>query len=245
MRCTCRTAGGSSGWTSAWWTTSTCASTGACLPVRYRRRILCVRRGSRRAARLGPAPLGSKCILSPYFVILLQLFCAHRRGAHGARRPSGAGAAPARCGRLEGPGGAWGPPLMWQGWRVPLLGRRGGCVAALPSRAIQGLGMRTTGPIASAHAACARTTPHADWLVGWFWGHSTAKNLRQLVRGPLGGRARIQLAGEQALGKGGCARWLAASASVRTSTWRRRHGPALVAVAVPSTLFLSVALTRS
>ncbi|KAI7840166.1 hypothetical protein COHA_005949 [Chlorella ohadii] len=35
-----------------------------------------------------------------------------------------------------------------------------------------------------------------DWLVGWFWGHGTAKNLRQLVRGPLRGRARLQLAGD-------------------------------------------------
>jgi hypothetical protein len=35
-----------------------------------------------------------------------------------------------------------------------------------------------------------------DWLVDWFWGHTKAKNLRQLVRGPLAGRARVQLAGE-------------------------------------------------
>ena len=36
-----------------------------------------------------------------------------------------------------------------------------------------------------------------DWLVDWFWGHTKAKNLRQLVRGPLAGRARVQLAGER------------------------------------------------
>ncbi|KAL4423131.1 hypothetical protein ABPG77_004814 [Micractinium sp. CCAP 211/92] len=37
------------------------------------------------------------------------------------------------------------------------------------------------------------------WLVDWFWGHrvhSGAKNLRQLVRGPLRGRARVHLAGD-------------------------------------------------
>ena len=39
-----------------------------------------------------------------------------------------------------------------------------------------------------------------DWLVDWFWGHTKAKNLRQLVRGPLAGRARVQLAGERSAG---------------------------------------------
>lgn len=40
------------------------------------------------------------------------------------------------------------------------------------------------------------------WLVGWFWGHATAKNLAQLVRGPLHGRARIALAGMHLVEKG-------------------------------------------
>ena len=34
------------------------------------------------------------------------------------------------------------------------------------------------------------------WLIDWFWGDQKCKNLRQLVRGPLRGRARVHLAGE-------------------------------------------------
>jgi hypothetical protein len=34
------------------------------------------------------------------------------------------------------------------------------------------------------------------WLVDWFWGANKAKNLRQLLRGPLRGRARVHLAGD-------------------------------------------------
>ncbi|EFN50573.1 hypothetical protein CHLNCDRAFT_136265 [Chlorella variabilis] len=33
-----------------------------------------------------------------------------------------------------------------------------------------------------------------SWLVDWFWGRCQGSNLRQLVRGPLRGRARLQLA---------------------------------------------------
>ena len=46
-----------------------------------------------------------------------------------------------------------------------------------------------------------------DWLVDWFWGHTKAKNLRQLVRGPLAGRARVQLAGEMGPVWGPWAAW--------------------------------------
>ena len=34
------------------------------------------------------------------------------------------------------------------------------------------------------------------WLVDWFWGSTKSKNLRQLVRGPLRGRARLAVAGD-------------------------------------------------
>lgn len=34
------------------------------------------------------------------------------------------------------------------------------------------------------------------WLVDWFWGTAKCKNLRQLIRGPLRGRARLALAGD-------------------------------------------------
>lgn len=34
------------------------------------------------------------------------------------------------------------------------------------------------------------------WLVDWFWGTITAANLRQLIRGPLRGRARVAIAGD-------------------------------------------------
>ncbi|GAB4822190.1 hypothetical protein N2152v2_009236 [Parachlorella kessleri] len=34
------------------------------------------------------------------------------------------------------------------------------------------------------------------WLVDWFWGSEKCKNLRQLIRGPLRGRARVGLAGD-------------------------------------------------
>lgn len=35
-----------------------------------------------------------------------------------------------------------------------------------------------------------------QWLIDWFWGRNDGKNLRQLLRGPLRGRARIHLAGD-------------------------------------------------
>lgn len=35
-----------------------------------------------------------------------------------------------------------------------------------------------------------------QWLVDWFWGHHTGKNLRQLVRGPLRGKVKLRLAGD-------------------------------------------------
>ncbi|KAK2079809.1 hypothetical protein QBZ16_002204 [Prototheca wickerhamii] len=34
------------------------------------------------------------------------------------------------------------------------------------------------------------------WLVDWFWGTTSAANLRQLIRGPLRGRARVAVAGD-------------------------------------------------
>lgn len=42
------------------------------------------------------------------------------------------------------------------------------------------------------------------WLVDWFWGTTKGANLRQLIRGPLRGRARMTIAGTRArmLGRG-------------------------------------------
>lgn len=34
------------------------------------------------------------------------------------------------------------------------------------------------------------------WLIDWFWGHHSGKNLRQLIRGPLRGKVRLKLAGD-------------------------------------------------
>jgi hypothetical protein len=34
------------------------------------------------------------------------------------------------------------------------------------------------------------------WLLDWFWGTRKSKNLRQLIRGPLRGRARLSIAGD-------------------------------------------------
>ncbi|KAH7619432.1 hypothetical protein NADE_006274 [Nannochloris sp. 'desiccata'] len=35
-----------------------------------------------------------------------------------------------------------------------------------------------------------------QWLINWFWGKTEGKNLRQLLRGPLRGRARMHLCGD-------------------------------------------------
>lgn len=35
-----------------------------------------------------------------------------------------------------------------------------------------------------------------QWLINWFWGRHEGKNLRQLLRGPLRGRARVHLCGD-------------------------------------------------
>jgi len=35
-----------------------------------------------------------------------------------------------------------------------------------------------------------------QWLINWFWGRTEGKNMRQLLRGPLRGRARMHLCGD-------------------------------------------------
>lgn len=64
------------------------------------------------------------------------------------------------------------------------------------------------------------------WLVGWFWGHPGAKNLRQLVRGPLRGRARLHLAGRQ--GGAGWGRAERNGGSVKGRQGRVRQAAAVV-----------------
>ena len=89
-----------------------------------------------------------------------------------------------RCTRVR----AHGRPPPW--WRPALL--------ALEPR-LHALLRPLSRLLACAPLRKRRTVQHCPtWLTGWFWGHpGTAKNLRQLVRGPLKGRARIQMAGER------------------------------------------------
>ena len=190
LRCTCPTAGGSLASTWPWWTTSTCASTGA---------------------RYGGAVQG----------------CSSGVQHGGSFRRTGT-ARMAGCWPGAGAGGWRG-----DGW---MNGASSHSAGRTPPRAPLTRCLASPACLYRAAPRCCRSyfariaeermgpddqvilVQHCPtWLIDWFWGHSAGKNLRQLVRGPLQGRARMHLAG-------GCAWGCAGGAGGRGLWWRLAVG---------------------